>query len=110
MIGDGVESNYLSPFLEDRGFTSGQAASVITAYGVAAAVAAWFSGTLSALWGPKRVMWLGAGIWTVFQIVFLAVALPTDNYTVVMLSYAIRGFGYPLFAFSFLIWVIAVAP
>ncbi|WP_037958261.1 MFS transporter [Streptomyces violens] len=110
MIGDGVESNYLSPFLTDRGFTDGQAASVITAYGVAAAIAAWFSGTLSALWGPKRVMWLGAGIWTVFQIVFLAAALPTDNYTVVMLSYAIRGLGYPLFAFSFLIWVIAVAP
>lgn len=110
MIGDGVESNYLSPFLTDRGFTSGQAATVITAYGVAATIAAWFSGTLSALWGPKKVMMLGAGIWIALQIVFLAVALPTDNYTVVLLSYAVRGFGYPLFAFAFLIWVIAVAP
>ncbi|MFZ3572212.1 MFS transporter [Streptomyces sp. BH097] len=110
MIGDGVESNYLSPFLADRGFTTGQAASVITAYGIAATIAAWFSGTLSALWGPKKVMMLGAAIWISLQIVFLAVALPTDNYTVVLLSYAVRGFGYPLFAFSFLIWVIAIAP
>ena len=38
-IGDGVESNYIAPFIDDRGFTRGQAEQAITVYGAAVAIA-----------------------------------------------------------------------
>ena len=40
MIGDGVESGYLSPYLLARGISQSEVAAVFTAYGVTAAVAA----------------------------------------------------------------------
>lgn len=110
MIGDGVESGYLAPFLEGRGHSATSVAFMITMYGVAAGVAAWASGALSDLFGPRRVMWGGLGIWVVFQVVLLSVALPTDNYPLMLVSYGLRGFGYPLFAYGFLVWIAASTP
>src|SRR4051794_20982225 len=71
MIGDGVESGYLSPYLLEKGLSSTQVPVIFTVYGVTAAVAAWLSGALSDVWGPSRVMWLGLGIWGVFEVLFL---------------------------------------
>lgn len=110
MIGDGVESGYLSPYLLDEGMSKERVALLFSVYGVTASVAAWFSGALSDLWGPRRVMTLGLGIWGVFQVVFLVFAVPTVNFWLLLLSYGLRGFGYPLFAYGFLIWVTAVTP
>jgi polyol permease family len=109
MIGDGVESGFLSPYLRDRGLTQPVVAMVFTLYGVMAAAAAWFSGTLSDLWGPRRVMWLGLCIWIVFELALL-LALPSANWPLVIGSYALRGLGYPLFAFGFLVWITAASP
>jgi MFS family permease len=109
MIGDGVETSFLSAYLAqpDGGGLDGTQASfaTVTLYGVAALIASWFSGTLSAIWGPRRVMWLGAGIWLVFEALFLFVALPAQNAGLIISVYAIRGLAYPLFAFSFLVWI-----
>lgn len=111
MIGDGVEIGFLAPFLSDQGgFQPQRVAFVFTIYGFTAAIAAWFSGALSDIWGPKRVMMLGFGIWVVFEILFLAVAVPANIYWLLLLSYGLRGFGYPLFAFGFLVWVAAATP
>lgn len=110
MIGDGVEAGYLSPYLLTQGFSGGSVALVFTVYGVAASIAAWFSGALSDLWGPRRVMWIGLSIWAVFQVLFLAFALPSDSYALILVSYAVRGFGYPLFAYGFLVWIAAATP
>ncbi|MFF8831071.1 MFS transporter [Streptomyces sp. NPDC015131] len=110
MIGDGVESGYLSPYLLDEGLSKERVALLFTVYGVTASVAAWFSGALSDLWGPRRVMMLGLGIWVVFQVVFLVFAVPTLDYGLLLAGYGLRGFGYPLFAYGFLVWVTAVTP
>ncbi len=110
MIGDGVESGFLSPLLLDLHFSESQTAFVFTLYGATAAIAAWLSGTLSDLWGPKRVMWLGFAIWVVCEIPFLLFGIAHANYPVIAISYMLRGFGYPLFAFGFLVWVTAVTP
>jgi hypothetical protein len=32
------------------------------------------------------------------------------NYSVMLLTYGLRGFGYPLFAYSFLVWIAAATP
>lgn len=105
MIGDGVESNYLEPYLTDSGFSSHSAGLVISVYGAFVAIGSWFSGTLSNLWGPLRVMRLGAVLWILFEVLFLAVALPSGNHTLVYVFYGLRGVAYPLFAYAFLLWI-----
>lgn len=109
MVGDGVETSFLSAYLADPaggGLDGAQASfATVTLYGVAALIASWFSGTLSAIWGPRRVMWLGAGIWLVLEVVFLFVAIPAQNAALIITVYAVRGLAYPLFAFSFLVWI-----
>lgn len=110
MIGDGVESGYLSTFLLDRGLEQGQVGLLFTFYGVAAGISAWASGALSDLWGPRRVMILGLVLWVSFQIVLLTVALPSLDFTLLLVSYGLRGLGYPLFAYGFLVWIAACTP
>lgn len=110
MIGDGVESGYLSPYLLAKGISQPEVAAIFTAYGLTAAIAAWFSGALSDLWGPRRVMMLGLAIWAVFEVVFLLTIASGAGYVPLLASYAVRGFGYPLFAYGFLIWITAVTP
>ncbi|TLW91802.1 MFS transporter [Saccharomonospora piscinae] len=111
MIGDGVESGFIAPFIADNGAgTEVRASYVITVYGVAVMLASWLSGALSELWGPRRVMLVGLVIWLVFDALFLAVAVAGENYTLMLVFYGIRGFGYPMFAFGFLVWITAVAP
>ncbi|HEY4008298.1 MAG TPA: RbtT/DalT/CsbX family MFS transporter [Pseudonocardia sp.] len=110
MIGDGVESGYLAPFLEGRGISATQVAFMITIYGVTAGVSAWASGAMSDLFGPRKVMWVGLVIWVVFQVLLLGVALPGNTYPLMVLCYGMRGFGYPLFAYGFLVWIAASTP
>ncbi|GAA4871411.1 MULTISPECIES: MFS transporter [Saccharopolyspora] len=111
MIGDGVESGFIAPYMADHGAgTDVRAGYVITVYGIAVMIASWFSGALSDVWGPRRVMFLGFAIWAVFNVLYLVFALGTENYVLMMVFYGLRGFGYPLFAFGFLVWITATAP
>jgi polyol permease family len=110
MIGDGVESGYLSPYLTSRGISQANVAMVFTMYGLTAAVAAWFSGALSDLWGPRRVMAVGLAVWIIFEVAFLIFGVASMNLPMILLCYAVRGFGYPLFAFGFLVWITAATP
>ncbi len=111
MTGDGVEAGYLSKYLVDRGVAGpDEVALVFTAYGVAVAVAAWLSGALSDLWGPRRVMALGLVAWVVFEVAFLTVGLTPGNYRLALVVYSLRGLGFPLFAFGFLVWITVVTP
>ncbi len=110
MIGDGVEAGFLSPMLIDMHFSPGRVALVFTAYGATAALASWMSGALSDIFGPKKVMWAGLLIWLGLEIPFLLLGVARAHYAVILLTYCLRGFGYPLFAYGFLVWVAAVTP
>ncbi|MDR3728098.1 MAG: MFS transporter [Terracidiphilus sp.] len=110
MIGDGVEAGFLSPLLVDLHFSTEQVALVFSAYGATAALASWLSGALTDIFGPKKVMWAGLLIWISLEIPFLLGGIAHANYTTILVSYGIRGFGYPLFAYGFLCWVAAVTP
>ena len=114
MIGDGVETTYLSDYLQqpEGGGLPGAVASfaTVTLYGIAVMIAAWFSGTLSAIWGPRRVMWLGGAWWIAFEALFLFAAIPSHSAAAIVTIYGIRGFAYPLFAFSFLAWAQVASP
>jgi polyol permease family len=110
MIGDGVELGYLAPFLGQNGIGDGDIAVLFTVYGVTVAIGSWCAGALSNIWGPRRVMWLGAVIWVVFEIVFLSLGVGRMSYPMMIAGYAARGFGYPLFAYGFLVWIVAATP
>jgi polyol permease family len=114
MVGDGVEAGFLSPYLIDRGLTKEQVALVFTVYGVTVAISAWLSGALSDLLGPRQVMGLGLGIWVAFEVGFLLLGVPPGDGPVSFLPvvglYALRGFGYPLFAYGFLVWITVATP
>ena len=110
MIGDGVESGYLSPYLVERGLTQTSVAWVFTTYGLAVAVAGWLSGALSDVWGPKRVIGIGLTLWVVFEVLFLTVGVRSGSLPLVLITYGLRGLGYPLFAFGFLVWITVAAP
>jgi polyol permease family len=110
MIGDGVETSFLSRMFFDLGFGQSQVGAIFTIYGISAAIGAYMAGALSDLWGPRRVMMLGAAIWLALHVAMLGVALPARSYPLLVATYGLRGFGYPLFAYGFLIWVIAASP
>src|SRR3984957_3142408 len=110
MMGDGVESGYLAHFLYDQGVSHEKIALMFTVYGALATIAARYSGALSDVWGPRLVIWLGLLAWTVFQVIFLGFSLPTGNFPTMLVSYGLRGFGYPLFAYGFLVLVTTATP
>ncbi|MCR3718624.1 MULTISPECIES: MFS transporter [Prauserella salsuginis group] len=110
MVGDGIELGFLGPYLESRGFGAAGVATLISVYGVVVAVAAWLAGALAEAWGPRRVMLIGFTVWVAFEIVFLGFGVVAGNYEVMLLSYGVRGIGYPFFAYGFLVWVTMDTP
>ena len=110
MCGCGVESGFLSAFLAGKGITAPGVALVFTVYGITATFGSWLSGALSDLWGPRRVMFIGLALWLVFHVAFLLLGISPGNYPLILLFYALRGFGYPLFAYGFLVWITVATP
>ncbi|MCM3717751.1 MFS transporter [Fictibacillus phosphorivorans] len=110
MMGDGLEQGWLSSYLMDNGLTVQQSALLFSIYGFAVAVAAWLSGVLAEVLGPRNAMIIGLSLFILGTLVFLTVGLPTMNLGVIIPTYSLRGLGYPLFAYSFLVWVTYYAP
>jgi polyol permease family len=110
MMGDGLEQGWLSPYLVEHGLSIQQSATLFTVYGITIAVSSWFSGVLSEGFGIKRTMSLGLILYLLGSIAFVGYGIPHLHYVVMLLTYALRGFGYPLFAYSFLIWITYRSP
>lgn len=110
MMGDGMEQGWLSPYLIEQGLTMQQSAMLFSAYGVIIAIASWFSGVMAEAYGVKRTMFIGLVLYLLGTFGFVGYALPEMNFNVMLITYALRGFGYPLFAYSFLVWIAYVSP
>jgi len=110
MCACGIESGFLSAYLASKGISEPAVALVFTVYGATAAFASWLSGALSDLWGPKRVMTIGLVIWVIFHAAFLLLGVAANSYPMMLLFYGLRGFGYPLFAYGFLVWITVATP
>lgn len=110
MLGDGIEQGWLSPYLVENGFTVQQAAWLLTTYGVTVAIAAWFSGVLVDMLGPKKTMTIGLILYLIGTICFITLGINSMNLAIMFPTYALRGFGYPLFAYSFLVWISYSSP
>ncbi|WP_398573859.1 MFS transporter [Staphylococcus kloosii] len=105
MTGDGIEQAFLSKNIVDIGFSHSQASMVFTVYGVMVVVGSWLAAVLSDVYGPKKVMMLSTVIWLVFHVLFLVFGMSMENYSMMLVMYGIRGLGYPLFLYAFLVWV-----
>jgi len=110
MMGDGMEVGWLSPWLIERGMSMTQTATLFTAYGVTIAVSSWFSGVLAETQGVKRSMTIGLILYILGTAGFIGLGLPNLDFPVMIVTYALRGFGYPLFAYTFLVWINYVTP
>ncbi len=105
MMGDGVEQGWLSPYLLENGMTIQQSAAMFTVYGITIAISSWFSGVLAEGYGPRKAMLMGLLLYIIGTIGFVGYGMAHLDYPVMLFTYAIRGFGYPLFAYSFLVWI-----
>ncbi len=105
MMGDGVEQGWLSPYLLENGMTIQQSASLFTVYGITIAISSWFSGVMAETYSPKFTMALGVLLYILGTIGFVGIGMARLDYPAMLVTYAVRGFGYPLFAYSFLVWI-----
>ena len=110
MIGDGLEQGWLSTYLTQNNMTVQEVATLLSFYGIAVAFASWLSGVLAEIYGPRKMMITGLVLFVLGTLVFLTVGIPTMNLSVMLPTYALRGLGYPLFAYSFLVWITYYAP
>ncbi len=110
MMGDGMEQGWLSPYLIERGMSIQQNATLFTAYGVTIAIASWFSGVMAESFTPKKTMLIGLLVYLAGTAGFIGIGMDTLDFPTMLITYALRGFGYPLFAYSFLVWISYVTP
>lgn len=110
MMGDGMEQGWLSPYLIDRGLTMQQSATLFATYGVIIALSSWFSGVLAEGFGVKKTMFTGLVLYLAGTVGFIGYGLPDLHMGIMLVTYALRGFGYPLFAYSFLVWITYSSP
>jgi polyol permease family len=110
MMGDGLEQGWLSPYLIEHGMSIQLSATLFTVYGITIAISSWFSGVLSEGFGIKKTMFLGLILYVLGTLGFVGYGITELNYPVMLFTYALRGFGYPLFAYSFLVWITYRSP
>ncbi|MGP2865374.1 MFS transporter [Serratia bockelmannii] len=110
MMGEGLEQGWLSPYLIGKGLSIQESALLFSVCGFAAAIAAWFSGVLAEIFTARRVMLAGLLLFLFGSVCFLTFGLPSNNLAIMVPTYALRGLGYPLFAYGFLVWVAYEAP
>ncbi|MCU5746327.1 MFS transporter [Staphylococcus sp. SQ8-PEA] len=110
MTGDGIEQAFLSKYIKILGFTSSNATNVLTVYGFVVAIASWLSGVLAEVFSPRRIMTIAFIMWIVFHVGFLTLGLAQHSYPLMLIMYGIRGLAYPMFIYSFVVWITISAP
>ncbi|MBK5482514.1 MFS transporter [Peribacillus sp. TH16] len=105
MIGDGLEQGWISPYMIERGLSIESASLMFSVYGIGTAISAWLSGVFVQILGPKRTMMIGFCMFAIGSILFICLGVIPFSYPLMLTFYLIRGFGYPLFSFGFLVWI-----
>ena len=106
MAGDGFEAAFLSKYITDIGFSEAQSGLVFTVYGLMVALSAWCSGVIAEIITPQKAMLAGFIIWAIMHVFFMVFGLTYHNYWLMVIFYGVRGLGYPLFLYSFVVLVI----
>ena len=96
MMSEGLEQTWLSKYITDQNFNS---ATLFAVYGIAVTISSWLSGVISETFGLRRAMLAGFFIYLAGVIGYAGFGLPNLNWPVLMTTYALKGLGYPLFAY-----------
>jgi hypothetical protein len=56
------------------------------------------------------VVIIGFISWLILEVLFLTVGLSHASLPLILITYGLRRFGYPFFAFGFLVWITVVTP
>lgn len=105
ITGATIEQSWLASMLQHRGFDAVQISLLSSVFGLCVAAVSWFSGIGAGVLGLRRLMWAATLVYFIGSIPFIGYALPHGNYPLMVASYALRGVAYPLFAYSFLVWI-----
>ncbi len=104
MLGASIESSWFSSYLVSNGYEIRMASLVFTLYGLSVAFFSWITSFLVAKYSIRKVMSWGIWIYLISTIMLL-ISLETSLVLGTIVSYMLRGASYPLFAYSFLIWI-----
>lgn len=102
MMGDGIEQTWLSRYLVENGLDS---AAIFSVYGLMVAITAWLSGVIAETFGVRRTMWAGFILYLIGVAGFAGIGMAGMDYNAILITYAIKGLGYPLFAYTFMVWI-----
>lgn len=102
MMGDGIEQTWLSKYITNQGFNS---AELFAVYGLTVGISAWLSGVIAETFGVRKTMFAGFILYVLGVAGFAGIGMAQMNYPVLLVTYAIKGFGYPLFAYTFMVWI-----
>lgn len=105
ITGATIEQSWLSSLLQQHGFSSVNISLLSAIFGLCVAVVSWFSGIGAGVLGLRHLMWAATAVYFIGSVPFIFVALPHNNYPLMVVTYALRGVAYPLFAYSFLVWI-----
>ncbi|WP_434526387.1 MFS transporter [Photorhabdus asymbiotica] len=110
MVGNGIEIGWLSPYLVDNGLSIQDVSTLFSIYGISVAISSWFAGVFFEAFGAKRTMLLGTIFCVVGTVGFVSLGLKEMSYPLLLMAQAVKGFGYPLFAYSFSVWIAYRSP
>lgn len=102
MMGDGIEQTWLSKYIDSQGLDP---ATLFSVYGITIAISSWLSGVIAETFGVKRTMLLGYLVYMLGMAGFAGIGMTRMDYTTLMITYAFKGLGYPLFAYTFMVWI-----
>lgn len=102
VMGDGIEQTWLSAYMYGKGVDS---AILYSVYGIAVAASSWLSGVIAETFGIKKTMLTGYLLYVIGALGFSLWGISSMNIPVLLTTYAVRGLGYPLFAYTFVVWI-----
>lgn len=105
MLGACIETSWLSSYLVEKGLSKTQVGAIFSLYGIVVAIISWLSGIFVQIFGARKVMLSGVIIFVASSIPFLFWAIPSHDFFAISVTYMLRGMAYPLFCYSFLVWV-----
>lgn len=110
MTGDGMEQAFLSKYIMSLGFDNSGARQCLNRLRFSRSYRSWLSGVMAEIFSPRRVMTFAFIIWMIFHVGFLVFGLEQQNYAMMMIMYGIRGLAYPMFIYSFVVWITYSSP
>ena len=101
-MGVGIEQTWLSKYIQQQGMDNEL---LFTVYGIAVAISSWLSGVIAETVGVRRTMTIGYLLFAVGMALFAGVGMTNMNYPILVATYAVKGLAYPLFAYTFIVWI-----